>query len=173
MYCIHCLLPSITINTYHNMLFYLVTLLIVNSLKLCSSFQWSEVKSLYPTSTSIDNAQNLNYVSWNTLNSELYDSKETIDDLLEKTELLSQSSQDGYFMPHMKYAINRIFGGNEAQPNTFSYQAGILLQRPRGLYWCGGSLITSQFILTAAHCVDMCVCLEYFSLSDNKFISMI
>lgn len=154
------------------MLLYSDSILFVISLKLCWSFQWNQVKSLYPIPISADNTQNLNYLSWNTVNSDLYESKESIDDFLENSEVPSKSSQDGYFMPHMKYAISRIFGGNEAQPNEFSYQAGILLQRPRGLYWCGGSLISPHFILTAAHCVDMCVfshiSLHYFNY--KKFI---
>ncbi|XP_054732810.1 chymotrypsin BI-like [Anastrepha obliqua] len=52
-------------------------------------------------------------------------------------------------------AMDRIFGGSVAQRHSFPYQVGLLLQRPKGLYWCGGALISDEFILTAAHCVDM------------------
>ncbi|XP_055910849.1 uncharacterized protein LOC129945214 [Eupeodes corollae] len=50
--------------------------------------------------------------------------------------------------------MERIFGGTMAKPNAFPYQAGMMLQRAQGLYWCGGSLISDEYILTAAHCVD-------------------
>lgn len=128
--------------------------------KMIWSFHWSQVRSMYPATDLLDETSNLNYPAWNTMHRNIYGSNkdEDMDEMISKTD---NTQQDHYYMPHMKYAINRIFGGNEAQPNSFSYQVGLLLQRPRGLYWCGGSLISPTFILTAAHCVDMCVSLHY------------
>lgn len=48
----------------------------------------------------------------------------------------------------------RIIGGQEATPNQFPYQVMVLSQYPSGWGACGGSLISANFILTAANCVD-------------------
>ncbi|KAH8313034.1 hypothetical protein KR067_010506, partial [Drosophila pandora] len=48
----------------------------------------------------------------------------------------------------------RIAGGNLAARGMFPHQVGLLIQLGAGgLIKCGGSLITSQFIATAAHCL--------------------
>ncbi|VEN35330.1 unnamed protein product [Callosobruchus maculatus] len=47
--------------------------------------------------------------------------------------------------------LPRIIGGHEAVPHAYPYQAGIVI---RGDAFCGGSLISRNFVLTAAHCVD-------------------
>ncbi|KAH8297505.1 hypothetical protein KR054_000446 [Drosophila jambulina] len=68
---------------------------------------------------------------------------------LETTPLLEK------MLPEGAMAMDRIFGGDVGNPHCFPYQVGMLLQRPKGLYWCGGSLISDKYVVTAAHCVDM------------------
>ena len=54
-----------------------------------------------------------------------------------------------------KQSLARIVGGSKTPPNKFPWLAG-LYGRSGNVDWehnCGGSLISSQHILTAAHCV--------------------
>lgn len=52
---------------------------------------------------------------------------------------------------------SRIIGGNEAPRNQFPYQAGLIMSIPGSVNTglCGGSLISTTRVLTAAHCVDI------------------
>ena len=45
--------------------------------------------------------------------------------------------------------INHIVGGSDAEPNSIPWQVALLYN---GQQSCGGSLITSQHVVTAAHC---------------------
>nr|XP_019549316.2 serine protease grass-like [Aedes albopictus] len=47
--------------------------------------------------------------------------------------------------------VRRISHGEEAKPSQFPWMA-LLLDR-KGDFFCGGTLITNRFVLTAAHCV--------------------
>ena len=51
------------------------------------------------------------------------------------------------------FATARIYGGSGADPHSYPYQVGMLVQRPSGIFWCGGSIISEDFVLTAAHCL--------------------
>lgn len=46
-------------------------------------------------------------------------------------------------------AGGRIIGGVEVKPGAFPHQAGL---RINGQSFCGGSLISNLYVITAAHC---------------------
>ena len=48
---------------------------------------------------------------------------------------------------------DRIIGGRNALPMEWPWQVSIQ-DRMKSLHYCGGSLINSQWIMTAAHCVN-------------------
>ncbi|KAI4470376.1 chymotrypsin-related [Holotrichia oblita] len=48
---------------------------------------------------------------------------------------------------------SRIVGGEDTMPNEFPYQAALFLELEADTGFCGGSLISEKYILTAAHCV--------------------
>ncbi|ESN95799.1 hypothetical protein HELRODRAFT_178982 [Helobdella robusta] len=52
-----------------------------------------------------------------------------------------------YFLP-----APTIVGGIEARPNEFPWQVSV--QTKKGTHSCGGSIINSKWIITAAHCLD-------------------
>jgi len=52
---------------------------------------------------------------------------------------------------------NKIVGGCQVEPNTFPWQAFVLMQKNNGKYnLCGGTILCPNFIMTAAHCVREC-----------------
>ncbi|KAK3919486.1 Chymotrypsin BI [Frankliniella fusca] len=52
-------------------------------------------------------------------------------------------------------AGGRIVGGQEAEPHQFPWQVGMLIQDKDGeMFFCGGSLLTPSWVLTAAHCAE-------------------
>ncbi|XP_055842301.1 brachyurin-like [Episyrphus balteatus] len=48
----------------------------------------------------------------------------------------------------------RITNGKVAEPKQFPYQVGLLLYGDEGKSWCGGTLISEQWIISAAHCAE-------------------
>lgn len=49
--------------------------------------------------------------------------------------------------------LNRIVGGNKAEPGEFPYQVRLNIRSRRGSSLCGGVIIDKRHILTAAHCM--------------------
>merc|ERR1712243_195612 len=45
----------------------------------------------------------------------------------------------------------KIVGGNEVTPHEYPWQVGLFID---DMYFCGGSIISEDWILTAAHCMD-------------------
>jgi len=45
----------------------------------------------------------------------------------------------------------RIVGGDEAVPHSWPHQVGLFID---DMYFCGGSIISDEWVLTAAHCMD-------------------
>ncbi|XP_045139168.1 chymotrypsin BII-like [Portunus trituberculatus] len=46
---------------------------------------------------------------------------------------------------------SRIVGGHEATPHSWPHQVALFIDN---MYFCGGSLISNEWVLTAAHCMD-------------------
>ena len=53
-----------------------------------------------------------------------------------------------------KSADPRIVGGTAAQLGSWPWQVQLSITNAQGSFLCGGSLVSDQWVLTAAHCID-------------------
>jgi len=69
-----------------------------------------------------------------------------------KTQVLPRTKSFADSCGQMGKGVSpHIVGGSEAKPHQFPWQVGIFMD---GAYFCGGSVISDEYILTAAHCAD-------------------
>ena len=52
-------------------------------------------------------------------------------------------------------AGSRIVGGTDAQPGSWPWQVLVDFKAVQGPVWCGGSILTEDWIVTAAHCFNV------------------
>ena len=53
-----------------------------------------------------------------------------------------------------KKAGSRIVGGTDAPPGSWPWQVLLDYNEHEAPQWCGGSILTPYWIVTAAHCFD-------------------
>lgn len=56
-------------------------------------------------------------------------------------------------LPQAPRGVVRIVNGQNAAANQFPHQALVFISTLQGTFQCGGSLISSNWVMSAAHCV--------------------
>ncbi|XP_030767175.1 brachyurin-like [Sitophilus oryzae] len=61
----------------------------------------------------------------------------------------------------------RIVGGQDATPHQFPFEVGLYIDYQLKNAFCGGSLISSNYVLTAAHCLEGAISLDVILGAQN------
>ncbi|XP_071057382.1 brachyurin-like [Onthophagus taurus] len=62
--------------------------------------------------------------------------------------------------PGFEAPTERIVGGEIADPHNFPHQAALFLHKAAKTNFCGGSLISTKYVLTAAHCTESAISID-------------
>ena len=68
----------------------------------------------------------------------------------------------------MKKPGPRIVGGTNAQPGSWPWQVLLDFKLDKDPNWCGGSILTPYWIVSAAHCFDVGKNATLFTLTVGK-----
>jgi secreted trypsin-like serine protease len=72
-----------------------------------------------------------------------------------------------FFMPFSSTQDIKIFGGGFAEQNQFPHQVALIFRQQLR---CGGSILTADWVLTAAHCVIRRMKMLVLTSRDRLFI---
>lgn len=78
---------------------------------------------------------------------------------------LSLTDDCGRRLRTNNWPTNRIIGGNEAQLGDYPWQVSLHLYIPaanNSMHVCGGTYISEEWVLTAAHCLDTGLDMKYY-----------
>lgn len=62
---------------------------------------------------------------------------------------------------------SRITGGSESAPHKYPWMAALFMHQGSNTYFCGGTILNEEWILTAGHCVDGFDAIDVFLGAHN------
>jgi len=74
---------------------------------------------------------------------------------------------------------DKVVGGEEPAPHQYPFQVALRIPLPDGTAFCGGALISENYVLTAAHCVEIAGATEWqvtlgaHNVSDTNEVTQI
>jgi len=86
------------------------------------------------------------------------------------SDLLAGKARDPVLKALLTEEVNRqgrITNGRIAFPGQFPHQVALFVNAAAGTFFCGGSLLDAQTVLTAAHCVDEAISVDVIAGAQN------